>query len=575
METNPANQNRQLASIYWVYFLILVMQLPFVLRHLMNLWRFRPHYEFFPILIAIAGWMIWSRWPPGYHPTERPRRLAIVLLVVGLALSLTGIVLVSPWLSSVAFLILLGAALVRLTGCHSQYLFGPWLLLWLLIPPPFGLDSELVLWMQSFTAKTVSTMMESAGIDHLLTGNIFQLSDTKLFVAEGCSGVHSQFLLIASCCVLIVAQRRRFAEMIVLIGSAIVWSIVANIARVGIVAVAAAKYGVDLSSGWIHDLLGFTMMAIGLALVLSTDQLLKGLLILFEDPDEALLDTKYLEEETLVRPTDDLEPEDTLADRIWDRLLEQDELESWKRVSWWESAIAGLPSTCTPLNAFAAMIAMVGVLQMAVMASDLPNIKLIGNVHQLPQECLPKQVQDWSLVQYREKHRGSGSDQGEFSQIWRYTSIAAGAQISVNYPFFGWHDLTDCYTTRGWTVVCRRLVSPQTAASNPDTVGFVEVEMIGPSQEHGYLIFNHFDDDGNVYSEESTYWSTRVANNPLVTFVRGQPTHNIDETTTQIQLLLISETPISESLRESMQQLFLTARQSARTASMAGGPSHD
>ena len=51
-----------------------------------------------------------------------------------------------------------------------------------------------------------------------------------------------------------------------------------NTARVLLVVLAAARWGMDLSAGWQHEVLGYSLAGLGLLLLLSADQLLVGLL---------------------------------------------------------------------------------------------------------------------------------------------------------------------------------------------------------------------------------------------------------------------------------------------------------
>ena len=182
----------------------------FSVLHLRNLWRYRPHYEFFPLVLAAAAWLIWRRWPRGAAERSRlTRMLGTLLLLLGFGMLTGAVLLVSPWLGAIAAVLSLGGVLLALKGRAAwRELTGPWLLLWLVIPPPMALDSELMHVLQSVTARTTSGLLELLHVDHLLAGHVFRLPDRKLFVAEACSGVHSQLVLIAISVVLAILWRR-------------------------------------------------------------------------------------------------------------------------------------------------------------------------------------------------------------------------------------------------------------------------------------------------------------------------------------------------------------------------------
>ena len=57
----------------WPLVLILLSPLPLFVEHLHNLWRVKPHYQFFPLLLIGFGCLLWPRWPrtrPGTVPSR-------------------------------------------------------------------------------------------------------------------------------------------------------------------------------------------------------------------------------------------------------------------------------------------------------------------------------------------------------------------------------------------------------------------------------------------------------------------------------------------------------------------------
>src|SRR5438876_511523 len=119
--------------------------LPLLVAHGFALWG-RPHYQFFPIVLVGAGLLAWpaikSAWPGTANDPERTTWLLLGLNWVMLA---TALVLDSPWLGAVAFLVLLVALVHGLGGWRLVRATLPALVfLLLIIPPPFGLDTRLV-----------------------------------------------------------------------------------------------------------------------------------------------------------------------------------------------------------------------------------------------------------------------------------------------------------------------------------------------------------------------------------------------------------------------------------------------
>jgi exosortase len=258
---------------------LLVGHLPLLIVHFHNLFQHRPHYEFVPFLLVAAAILAWKRRPVELTPVGRGAWLTgWATLACSMAL-LAGATLVhSPWLAAVSSILSCGGLVLITTGRRGvAELLPVWLLLWLTVPPPFLLDRELIQFLQTLTSESSSQLMQWLGILHFRAGNVFRLPGQMLFVAEACSGVHSQLILIAAAALLGVGRRRSLVHVVCLMLAALFWSIVANVARVTIV-VAGVSRGWPLAEGWPHELLGYALVLLGFLAILSTDVLLRMLL---------------------------------------------------------------------------------------------------------------------------------------------------------------------------------------------------------------------------------------------------------------------------------------------------------
>ena len=84
--------------------------LPLLLLHFGNLWTNRPHYEFFPILIAGVLFLAWSRTPPLRFAEQNgwSRLSTWLLLLAGLFVLALATLLYSPWLGAIAAILTIG-----------------------------------------------------------------------------------------------------------------------------------------------------------------------------------------------------------------------------------------------------------------------------------------------------------------------------------------------------------------------------------------------------------------------------------------------------------------------------------
>ncbi len=73
---SPSEEAASRRAVRWAVFfstVVIVGHLPLFLMHLQKMWLFRPHYQFFPLLLAGIAWLLWSRWPRCSAAMQPPR----------------------------------------------------------------------------------------------------------------------------------------------------------------------------------------------------------------------------------------------------------------------------------------------------------------------------------------------------------------------------------------------------------------------------------------------------------------------------------------------------------------------
>jgi len=229
----------------------LASYVPFLYLYFRSLWRFHPHYEFFPLVLVASVLLFCGRWPSNEKRTSvLTAWLARLLLFGGFVLLFAAVLFVFPWFAAVGAVLAVGGLTFALAGSYAySNLLGPWLLLWLVIHPPKEFDTRLVHWLQSTAAYWSSQLLDMAHVYHVLTGAVIKLPDRELFVAEACSGIHSQLALIACAAVFVVFKRRTWLHGALLLLSAVFWAGLANVARIFSVTLAWSNFALDLWRG--------------------------------------------------------------------------------------------------------------------------------------------------------------------------------------------------------------------------------------------------------------------------------------------------------------------------------------
>jgi exosortase len=239
--------------------------LPLLVLYFQWLWKFE-HHQFFPLLLAGVGYLVWTRVG---RPLLFPRgAIAWVLLAISLCLLVASSVFYSPRVAAFGCLFLAASFLQT----HNRFYL--WVPLILLIRLPLGYDQRIILGLQGVTTRISSFLLDLMRVPHLAAGNTIELPDRELFVAEACSGVQSAFTIAFVALFVSAWQRRPLFLVPLYLLISLVWAVLCNTVRVTAIACAAYRFDVDLSTGWMHDAIGYASLALAILLTFSSDALL-------------------------------------------------------------------------------------------------------------------------------------------------------------------------------------------------------------------------------------------------------------------------------------------------------------
>lgn len=254
-----------------------VLFFPVIFPYLRQLWT-REYYQFFPFAIASTLWFAVTRAAPSPSLEMTGMRLywrGYVFLVAETTL-ICGVVLGSPWVCFVSFVLFFGLILDLFvdgeTGRSLMYLIVPVVLI---IRPPLFYDELAIQKLQVLTTRLSSDFLNTLQFEHIRQGNIIQPErGPALLVAEACSGVQSLFTLMFIASFIGMARQYPVVRSLLLIGTAVFWALLMNVCRVLAIAVGQIQFQVDLTTGWKHDVVGYSAMLLAIPFLLSTDKLI-------------------------------------------------------------------------------------------------------------------------------------------------------------------------------------------------------------------------------------------------------------------------------------------------------------
>jgi exosortase len=472
--------------------------------------------------------MGYERWSEQLPSQRYVNWLSNSSLVAGAFVMICAALFASPWLAYLAFVVFVAAWLFRVKdmATHNSlfYLAVPLLLIW---QPPYTPnvtgDGILIARLQLVSATLASMALDLLGVVHECPGTVLHCAGQSFGVEEACSGIQSFFSLLCFSALLTSFHRRKGLHSALLFSSSALWAVAMNAIRIAAIPYVFVTVGFDLSHGFVHTLLGLSTMAMGLLLLVSTDQLLSSL----------------LSSEYAIQKKGDSSADENQMVNHRTSLLQR---------------IIFVPAT--------AIFSTIFCLQIFDIYSSWGETK--RQVDFFAQDVLvdiaksdgPTQLDGWTLQDYQHEDRVRGADFGERSDMWYYRGPSVTAMISLDQAYPGWHELPVCYTHVGWKIESREVIA------GTNGWPFVQVRMRNAAGQFGWLFYCMFDQSGDPVQPPHN-WNSLSAlrervKNRLSPSVRGTL---FNLAAYQIQLFVTTSDELTVADLNDLNSRFLIARE--------------
>ena len=543
--------------------------IPLLILHATRLWA-TPHLQFFPLLLVGSGILAW-RHASRLGPLE-PGQTKPVLWLLGVCwglLLIAGLVMApSP-----------GTMIALLTLPIAAYAWGGWrllkglwpalLLLWMAIPVPFDYDQTLIRNMRTMATDTSSGVLDVLGVDHLPLGNVIEIPGKTLTVEAACSGIQSLYVVLAATLFFVLLTQATVLRSLMLLATAVLWVLIGNILRLVVVVGGYARWGLDLSSGWPHELLGIVILFFTLAMIASTDSLyrLSGMLA------KAIWNGAKVQWRKFQRKqgkSKNRSKTRNSAEELAESAPDLEVVASDERGSVSDLGPTRFPALARtslvrwPVLAAFGLLALVQCVWLwpALSFPYLTSFAVVEIIeNKVSADTLPSAVGPMIEPKYQAEHRELESDFGQNSRIWNYQFGPNQAIVSVDFPFQGYHELTVCYINSGWKLEKRTLTD---GPSGPR----VEADFTMPSGRHAFLLFQAFDAQGvPIQLPVETGGSPFVRLRKVAKSLKVWDAKVIDEhwrkfvDSEQIQVFVEGPRALTEAEREQARTLHDTARE--------------
>ena len=538
------------------YAIAIVAQLPMLLLYFRNLGLEKPHYQTAPFAFLATIAIAYFRWPKQAKMPFHRSILSDILLVFGLFFAVACVLFVWPSAGAGSVMFLIASLLARTVDKETLKSLWPAALpMFVYLTLPSGYDVALIQWLQKISAICTSRLLDLYGIGHFMDGTVIEVPGREKYGIEAaCSGVQSFFTLMFIAILFIVVYRRPFFRSVILIISAVFWALFMNTVRIFLIPV-LDQVSIDVAHGFPHAILGWSALAVGVLLLLSTDQFL---IFLFGpvDPDVGKSG-----------------PFGKLITKAWNGLVSGEVSEDEKKKK-------RTRSTRKPItNAGKIVIwGICGILTIGGLWSSFDVVKSFATApshlryfdadytRSFDENDLPPKINDWTAKEdgYEIALRTTGSDHGKRSDSWQYSGPNYPVVVSVDQPFPGWHELPSCYKANGWEMVNRKRIDP---SENGEVDGsswpYVVAEFKRPTGERAYLAFALFNSLGEPVDPPSSWGRMAIflmkAKVRLSNRIRASL---FDNSTYQVQAFVTTYGEgFSEQIEKDIQKNFLEVRE--------------
>ncbi len=497
------------------------------------LWS-KQHMQFFPLAYAAAVWFIYKEGKHDSFATGYRSVVSILASVSGIACAYAAILIQSSWLGNFAFDVLLFAwCLGRFANMSVLRVVGICSLLLVALPPPFDLDLSMIQWLQGVSTWVSTRLLDVLSINHVHNGNVIAIQAKSLFVEEACSGVDSQYALMAVAGVLLLVSNAGLFVSLATIITVPIWAILGNLLRINLIVLGIEFFEIDLSSGNPHTLLGMTTFALAAWAHWSSVQFLNWLQSYSVVP-------KKMPDSTFGKATADSPVVDSPRSSL--------------TLVWWLAYF------------FTLLLIPIGlVFGLAIPRAKEPEITQKVRDMLPNQDDLPKQVLGFSFRDFQLTDREVNSIFGSHSRTWTYASNHGNHVFSLDLPFIGWHALWGCYERTGWQKMSRVLIQSDDLGAKLDSP-YYEVRFQNDDGSYAILHFSLYDElghpilEGDVNLKRSLYdRAERVLKEGLLR-LGNESQSRFDKASFQIQLLSRSLSPPNDQMTKACREMFLRSR---------------
>jgi len=258
---------------------LVVLYLPSLVDLLNGIWA-TDQQAHGPIVLVIACWLIYRKWPDMCRLSEGQRIastagwpifiFSLILYVIGRSQDILLFEIGSViWLLAAIILLMRGGAALK-----AQWF--PLFFMLFMIPLPGAIVDTLTMPMKMAVSYVAEHILFWANYPIARTGVILQIGQYKLLVADACAGLHTLFTLEAlGLLYLNIIRHDSLFRNVALAILIVPISFTANVIRVMVLTLITYHFGDEAGQGFLHGFAGMVLFLSALLLIIGVDSLLQ------------------------------------------------------------------------------------------------------------------------------------------------------------------------------------------------------------------------------------------------------------------------------------------------------------
>ncbi len=247
-----------------------------ILARLAQQWWHDPNFSHGVFVPAFSLFVLWENRSRLAALPQRPSWRGLPLMIVALCLLIVGDLGAELFLSRFSLVLLIAGLVGFFLGWdYLRAVRFPLAFLILMIPIPAILFNQITFPLQLFASKIASALLPLAGVPVLREGNVINLPQMQLEVAEACSGIRSLLSLTTLAIIYGYLTEPRIPMRVALALASVPIAVAANGLRIVGTGLLVQYWNPDKAEGFFHAFSGWLIFVVSLAMLFALHRLLR------------------------------------------------------------------------------------------------------------------------------------------------------------------------------------------------------------------------------------------------------------------------------------------------------------